>query len=94
MATSALPNEGRALGFWLALALVVGNFIGSGIFLLPAQLAPYGWNAFFGWSITIAGALCLAYVFARLARAMPLAPGPFVSARRTIHGLRRDLAVC
>ena len=71
------PNEGRALGFWLALALVVGNFIGSGIFLLPAQLAPYGWNAFFGWVITIAGALCLAYVFARLARAMPTAPGPF-----------------
>ena len=67
----------RALGFWLCLALVVGNFIGSGIFLLPAQLAPYGWNAFFGWLLSIAGALCLAYVFARLARARPLAPGPF-----------------
>ncbi|HEY5712257.1 MAG TPA: amino acid permease [Allosphingosinicella sp.] len=77
MTTDRTPQEGRALGFWLALALVVGNFIGSGIFLLPAQLAPYGWNAFFGWVITIAGALCLAYVFSRLARAMPLAPGPF-----------------
>jgi APA family basic amino acid/polyamine antiporter len=77
MASDPSPHAGRALGFWLALALVVGNFIGSGIFLLPAQLAPYGWNAFCGWVITIAGALCLAYVFARLARAMPLAPGPF-----------------
>lgn len=67
----------RALGFWLVLALVVGNFIGSGIFLLPAQLAPYGWNAFFGWIVTIAGALCLAFVFARLARALPRASGPF-----------------
>jgi APA family basic amino acid/polyamine antiporter len=67
----------RALGFWLCMALVVGNFIGSGIFLLPAQLASYGWNAFFGWLVTIAGALCLAFVFARLAKAMPLAPGPY-----------------
>jgi APA family basic amino acid/polyamine antiporter len=77
MATDPALDTRRALGFWLALALVVGNFIGSGIFLLPAQLAPYGWNAFFGWVITIAGGLCLAYVFARLARALPLAPGPF-----------------
>lgn len=77
MASDGSPREGRALGFWLALALVVGNFIGSGIFLLPAQLAPYGWNAFLGWVITIAGALCLAFVFGRLARAMPAAPGPF-----------------
>lgn len=75
------PGEGagpRALGFWLCLALVVGNFIGSGIFLLPAQLAPYGWNALFGWLFTIAGALCLAFVFARLARALPHAAGPYV----------------
>jgi len=68
--------DARALGFWLCLALVVGNFIGSGIFLLPAQLAPYGWNAFFGWLVTIGGGLCLAYVFARLARGLPLAGGP------------------
>lgn len=67
----------RRLGFWMTLALVVGNFIGSGIFLLPAQLAPYGWNAVFGWAATIAGALCLAFVFARLTRALPLAAGPY-----------------
>lgn len=70
-------QEGRALGFWLCLALVVGNFIGSGIFLLPSQLAPYGWNAVFGWVATIGGGLCLAFVFARLARALPLAAGPY-----------------
>jgi len=80
-------QQRRALGFWLCLALVVGNFIGSGIFLLPAQLAPYGWNAFFGWVLTIAGALCLAYVFARLARAMPLAPGPFAYVERAFGRL-------
>ena len=83
----APPERKRALGFWLALALVVGNFIGSGIFLLPAQLAPYGWNAFFGWLVTIAGALCLAFVFARLARAMPLATGPFAYVERAFGPL-------
>jgi hypothetical protein len=45
----------RQIGFWIALALVVGNMIGSGIFLLPANLAPYGLNAVIGWVVTIAG---------------------------------------
>ena len=67
----------RQLGFWMALALVVGNMIGSGIFLLPANLAPYGLNALIGWAVTIAGSLCLATVFAALARAHPNAAGPY-----------------
>ena len=70
----------RKLGFWMATALVVGNMIGSGIFLLPATLAPYGWNAVYGWGLTIAGALCVAFVFAGLGRAMPQA-GPYGYAR-------------
>jgi len=70
-------NEGRQLGFWMCLALVVGSVIGSGIFLLPAQLAPYSWNALVGWLATISGALCLAYLFGRLAKALPLAGGPY-----------------
>src|SRR5215212_4253826 len=67
----------RQLGFWMALALVVGNMIGSGIFLLPANLAPYGTNAIIGWVVTIGGSLCLAAVFAALARAFPKAAGPY-----------------
>ena len=47
--TTAPP---RQLGFWMCLALVVGNMIGSGIFLLPASLAPYGLNSIFGWIFT------------------------------------------
>jgi APA family basic amino acid/polyamine antiporter len=70
-------TDGRQLGFWICLALVVGNMIGSGIFLLPANLAPYGLNAIWGWLITIGGALCLATVFAELAKAMPDAGGPY-----------------
>ncbi|HEY0626073.1 MAG TPA: amino acid permease [Allosphingosinicella sp.] len=71
----------RALGFWTCLALVIGNMIGSGIFLLPASLAPYGWNAVLGWTLTIAGSLCLAFVLARLARSFPKEGGPYAYSR-------------
>ena len=46
--TNAPYAPPRQLGFWMALALVVGNMIGSGIFLLPANLAPFGTNALIG----------------------------------------------
>jgi APA family basic amino acid/polyamine antiporter len=49
--------------------------IGSGVFLLPASLAPFGWSAMGGWLVTIAGTLCLAAAFAALAGAFPRAGG-------------------
>ena len=58
----------RKLGLVMCVALVVGNMIGSGVFLLPASLAPLGWNSVFGWLVTIAGSLCLVVVLLRLAR--------------------------
>src|SRR3954471_12400413 len=70
-------GDARQLGFWMVLALVVGTFIGSGIFQLPSQLAPLGWSSVWGWLITIGGAICLAVVFASLAKALPLAAGPY-----------------
>ncbi|QDK32639.1 amino acid permease [Sphingomonas sp. IC081] len=54
----------------------MGNMIGSGVFLLPASLAPFGWNGVLGWIVTISGALILAYVLSRLTRACPQAGGP------------------
>jgi APA family basic amino acid/polyamine antiporter len=66
----------RKLGLLGAIALVMGNMIGSGIFLLPASLAPYGWNAVAGWVVTIAGAVCLAHVLATISRCHPRAIGP------------------
>lgn len=68
----------RTLGLGACLALVVGNMIGSGVFLLPASLAPFGWSALGGWAVTIAGTLCLAACFSALARAFPQAGGPYV----------------
>lgn len=77
MPSQAAERPAHPLGFPAVLALVVGTFIGSGIFLLPAQLAPYGWNSLFGWLVTISGAIALAYLFAVLARALPRAAGPY-----------------
>ena len=71
---------GRQLGFWMALALVMGNVIGAGIFLLPQALAPLGTNAIYGWLLTIGGALCIAWVLAQLARRFQ--GGPYAYVRR------------
>ena len=69
----------RKLGFAMCVALVVGNMVGSGVFLLPADLAPLGWNSVYGWLATIAGTLCLTIVLARLARDLAGGCGPFTS---------------
>ena len=75
---------GRELGFWMCTALVVGNTIGMGIFLLPASLAPYGYKALIGWGITVVGMTVIARVFARLARTFPDADGPYAYMRTTL----------
>jgi APA family basic amino acid/polyamine antiporter len=69
------------LGLWTATALVVGNMIGSGLFLLPAALAPWGAAALLGWGLSAGGALCLAAVFAWLALRHPVRGGPYAYAR-------------
>jgi len=78
---SAPAPSQRVFGFWTCLALVVGNMIGSGVYLIPGTLAPFGWNGVFGWLVTIAGALCLAAVLGVLARSFPEAGGPYAYAR-------------
>ena len=47
--------------------MTVGVMIGSGIFLLPATLAPYGAISFMGWIITSIGAIVIALVLGHLA---------------------------
>src|SRR5580698_6040319 len=71
------PPRPQLLSFWMCVALVVGNSIGSGVFLLPASLAPYGLNSVVAWGFTASGAILLAIVFARLSRAFPAAGGPY-----------------
>lgn len=74
-------TQSRVLGFWSVVSLVMGNMIGSGVFLLPASLAPYRGVSLAGWALSAAGAVMLALVFARLARQSPAAGGLFVYTR-------------
>lgn len=64
-------KSAHKFGPWTATALVVGNIIGVGVFMLPVSLAPYGWGTALGWMLTLSGAICLAWVFAMLARHLP-----------------------
>src|SRR5512132_24245 len=80
---SVLPRQRRrGLGLGLATALVIGNMVGSGVFLLPSSLAKYGGISLVAWLFTAAGAMLLALVFARLGRAFPRTGGPYAYARR------------
>lgn len=74
-------SRAGTMGFWTCTALVVGNMIGSGVFLLPSSLAAYGGLSLFGWLISSTGAVILALTFARLARLNPGAGGPYAYTR-------------
>jgi APA family basic amino acid/polyamine antiporter len=73
----------KPLGLWMATALVVGSMIGSGVFLLPATLAPYGAASLIGWGIALCGSLMLAATFAKLAVHWPCTGGPYAYVRRS-----------
>jgi APA family basic amino acid/polyamine antiporter len=80
-------TDRRELGFWTAVALVVGNMIGSGVFLLPASLAGYGGLSLIGWIVSATGSVLLAIVFARFARLLPSSGGPYAYTRRAFGDL-------
>ena len=78
---SASAKNGQNLGLVACTALVVGNMVGSGFFIAPAALAPYGATAIIGWGVMSFGAVCLGMVFARLARIAPVTGGPYAYTR-------------
>ena len=69
----------RMLGRWMSMAMVVGTMVGSGIYLLPTTLAPYGYNLVIAFLLTGFGTMCLAYCLARLAAAIPGGPFAYVT---------------
>ncbi len=73
-----VPPPSKRLGSWMSMAMVVGTMIGSGIYLLPATLAPYGPNIILAFAVTIAGTMCLAVAFARLSARIPGGPFAYV----------------
>src|SRR5512147_3120012 len=71
----------KKMSVGMATMLVAGNMMGSGVFLLPANLAQIGSIATWGWVVTTGGALLLALVFAKLAQIDPKEGGPYAYAR-------------
>lgn len=66
------------IGAVISTSLVVGNMIGSGIFLLPSTLGAYGGISLVGWIISALGAWVLAKIFAALSIRIPKTGGPYV----------------
>ncbi|MFO1257712.1 MAG: amino acid permease [Gammaproteobacteria bacterium] len=66
----------RQIGFWSVFALVIGSQVGSGVFMLPASLAPFGIYSLAGWIVSAIGAVALATVFASLCARFPRTGGP------------------
>lgn len=71
----------KSLGLAACTAIVVGNMVGSGFYLSPAAVAPYGVLAILAWVVMGAGAVCLGLTFARLARLAPATGGPYAYTR-------------
>ncbi|AZU37361.1 amino acid permease [Wolbachia endosymbiont of Bemisia tabaci] len=71
------------IGFWAVFALVISSQIGSGVFMLPISLAPYGAYSLISWMISGAGAVSLALVFATLCAKFPETGGPHVYVKHT-----------
>lgn len=61
--------------------MVSGNIMGSGVFLLPANLASTGGIAIYGWLVTIIGALGLSMVYAKMSFLDPSPGGSYAYAR-------------
>jgi APA family basic amino acid/polyamine antiporter len=74
-------HKGGRFGLATATALVMGNIIGGGIFMLPAAVAPYGTVSLLAFGVLTVGAIALALVFGKLARRNPRTGGPYVYAR-------------
>ena len=70
-----------SLGLAAATALVVGNMVGSGFYLSPSAVAPYGLLAIVAWIVMGFGAICLGLTFARLSRLAPVTGGPYAFTR-------------
>jgi amino acid transporter len=75
------PTPAKCLGVAACSAIVIGNMVGSGYYLSPSAIAPYGLLAILMWMIMGGGALCLGLTFARLAKIAPATGGPYAYSR-------------
>jgi basic amino acid/polyamine antiporter, APA family len=78
---SDAPATTKTLGLAACTAIVVGNMVGSGFYLSPSAVAPYGSLAIVVWALMGAGAICLGLTFAKLAMLRPETGGPYAYTR-------------
>jgi len=76
-----VSSSGRKMNLTQATMLVAGNMIGTGVFLLPVNLAQVGSIAIFGWVIATIGVAAIGLIFAKLGELKPSAGGPYAYAR-------------
>jgi APA family basic amino acid/polyamine antiporter len=77
MRESAAKITGTEIGFWRGWSIAVGCAIGSGVFMMPTLLAPYGLLGLVGWITAGAGTLLVALSLSRLVRRIPKSGGPY-----------------
>src|SRR5215467_5029698 len=77
---TAKLNLVRGLGLWAAIAVVIGDTIGSGIFLVPSAMARTVGSTTLTFTAWIVGGLivlCGAFCYAELGATFPKAGGPY-----------------
>ncbi|MFN0007315.1 MAG: APC family permease [Planctomycetota bacterium] len=92
--SSRNPSLLRGLSLLGAVALVVGNMVGTSVYTLPATLAAAcGPLGILAWVVTAAGYLFVALVYARLGPLYPRTGGPYVFAREAFGDFAGFLVV-
>ena len=76
-----MSDPTRKMSLLQTTMLVAGNMIGTGVFLLPVNLASVGGISIFGWLVATGGAVALGLIFAKLGELDPQAGGPYAYAR-------------
>ena len=67
----------QVIGLWQSWAFAVGTMTGSGIFLLPSVLAPFGGLTIYAWLLTAAGTLLIILTLGSLSSAIGKEGGPY-----------------
>lgn len=90
-----MTTKEKKLGVVSLTALVAGNMIGSGVFLLPSTMARLGSLSLLSWIFTGICSLFLSFVFFRLGKAMPKTGGPYAYAKEGLgNALGFQTAYC
>jgi len=66
------------IGFWSVVSIVIGSQVGTGVFVAPMSLAPFGIYVIAGWILAGIGAIALSLVFASLCEKLPHTGGAHI----------------